>query len=400
MRWFSTLSKNQNVESNLHESLDQIKSAWGNERIDFLTLFVSPNFEKDYKKIQIFILEHLNPRVLIGCSAAGIIGGGNEIETRPAISISAARMMDVSLRAFKIGDEDLPDLDSSPKSWEKCVGVERSIEPHFLILADPFSIRIENLVSGLDYAYPRSVKVGGLASGAQAPGKNALFLDQELYREGAVGIAFSGNIELDTLVAQGTRPIGKPFQITACEQNLLLGIDGKPPLEALEEIFNTLNPRDQDLIQNSLFLGIAATSTAKINLGPGDFLIRNILAADSKQGSLAIGNLLRIGQTVQFHLRDAQTSHEDLEEVLSKYSSRKGPFSEERISSMGALLFSCVGRGSYLYKAPNHDTNLFHKIVGHLPVTGFFCNGEIGPVGGTTYIHGYTSCFGLFSSKK
>lgn len=398
MKWSSTVSLEKNPENSVRECIQTIRSELEGIQTDFVSLFVSPHFQKDYRRIQEMVLDRLEPKVLLGCSANGIIGGGKEVENRPAISLSCAQMPGVQMHSFRVMDDEIPDLDSSPKNWEKLLGVDRTNQPQFVLIADPFSIRIENFISGLDYAYPNSVKVGGLASGAQSPGGNALYIDGELQSSGLVGVGLWGNIRLDSLLAQGCRPIGPQLQVTACEENLLSGLDGQPPLVVLESIFDSLNPRDQELVQHSLFLGIAGDG-AKENLGPGDFLIRNIMAADPKKGTLAIGNLLRVGQTVQFHLRDAQTSHDDLEEVLSNYSSRSSALIRKDPSSVGVLLFSCLGRGSYLYKVPNHDTDLFQKFVGQYPVSGFFCNGEVGPVGSTTYVHGYTSCFALFSAK-
>jgi small ligand-binding sensory domain FIST len=126
----------------------------------------------------------------------------------------------------------------------------------------------------------------------------------------------------------------------------------------------------------------------------GDFLVRNILGVDARSGGLAVGERLREGQSVQFHLRDAEASSLDLQSMLSQYVSDHQPGSEA-----GAMLFQCLGRGSYLFGRPDHDTDMFREMVGSIPLTGFFCNGEIGQVGGSTYLHGYTSSFGIFRPK-
>jgi len=232
--------------------------------------------------------------------------------------------------------------------------------------------------------------VGGLASGASQPGENALFHNSVCYRSGAIGLALSGNIALDALVAQGCRPIGKPLRVTKCDRNILLELNGEPPLNVLRDLFTTLNARDQSLLQNALFLGLVM-DPMKSHFTQGDFLIRNIVGLDTEKGILAVGALLRQGQLVQFHLRDKATSVDDLDQVLTTYLTRAG---HDQVA--GALLFSCLGRGEYLYGKASHDTGLFQKKMGQLPIGGFFCNGEIGPVGGTTYLHGYTSCFALF----
>jgi small ligand-binding sensory domain FIST len=206
-------------------------------------------------------------------------------------------------------------------------------------------------------------------------------------------MAMHGDIVIDPIVAQGCRPIGRSMRITRSHQNLLLELDERPTLEVLRELYDSLNERDQGLARHSLFLGVVMSEFQE-NPQLGDFLIRNIVGMEPKAGALAIGEILHEGQIVQFHLRDAQTSAEDLTAMLTRYTqSQKTP------KVVGALLFSCLGRGMYLYGRPDHDTDLFRSTVGNIPLGGFFCNGEIGPVGGTTYLHGYTSSFGIFRPK-
>ena len=263
-----------------------------------------------------------------------------------------------------------------------------------MLLADPFSFPVQNLIMGLDFAFPRAAKIGGLASGAQRPGDNALFLNGQVHGTGAVGLALHGNIMVDTVVAQGCRPIGEAMRITSSHRNVLAELDGKPPMTVLQDLFRTLSERDRQLMGNSLFLGVVMDELLD-NPAQGDFLIRNVVGMDQRTGSLAIGEMLREGQLVQFHLRDAETSAQDLSIVLERYA-----VDNRENDVPGALLFSCLGRGEYLYGRPNHDTEIFQEKLGQVPLGGFFCNGEIGPVGGTTFLHGYTSSFGLFRSRS
>ena len=390
MRWLSALSEAKTLPQALEETIGKLQDSLGGQKPDLCLLFVSSDFRPGYESIAAAIQSALGPRVIFGCSGGGVVGDGREIEHEPALAISAAILPDVTLTPFRIADSSLPDLDVSPRQWHQLVGVPPSEQPQFILLADPFSIRVENLLMGLDYAYPKAMKVGGLASGAAQPGENALFYNSVCYRSGAIGLALTGNIALDALVAQGCRPIGQPLRVTKCDRNILMELDGEPPLNVLRDLYSTLEPRDQSLLQNALFLGLVM-DPMKSHFTQGDFLIRNIVGLDTEKGILAVGALLREGQLVQFHLRDAQTSAEDLEQVLSTYQSRSG---HDQVA--GALLFSCLGRGEYLYGKGSHDTRLFQKKLGTLPIGGFFCNGEIGPVGGTTYLHGYTSCFALF----
>jgi len=390
MKWVSALSESSVLPQALDEIVVSLRRQLEGQKPDLLLVFVSSDFLPGYDSIAPRLQAELSPRIVLGCSGGGVVGQGREIEHRSALSVTAAVLPDVKLTPFRVAEGALPGLDGSPRQWHELAGVSPLENPQFILLADPFSIRIENLLMGLDYAFSKSVKVGGLASGARQPGENALFLNSVCYRSGAVGLALSGNIALDALVAQGCRPIGKPMRVTACDRNILIELDGQRPLDILRNLYATLDARDQGLLHNALFLGLVM-DPLKSHFTQGDFLVRNIVGLDTDKGILAVGTLLRKGQLVQFHLRDAQTSIDDLEHILDAYASRPA-----RDHVAGALLFSCLGRGEHLYGQSSHDSLLLQKKLGHLPMSGFFCNGEIGPVGGTTYLHGYTSCFALF----
>lgn len=390
MKWTSALRQDPSLQNALNQIIDEIRSQIGNKPIDLAFLFISPHFQPRAQEILESINESLQCGTLVGCSGGGIIGAGKEVEHRPAIALTVARLPQVEIASFHLDSGDLPDLDASPKKWQESFQIEADRKPHFILFADPFSFDVERGLIGLDFAYPEATKIGGLASGGGGAGQNALFLNRKVYHSGIVGVALSGNIEIDTLVAQGCRPIGTPLPITRCNRNLLMELDHKPPLEVLQEIYEQLSEEDQKLMQHSLFLGLAMTPF-KETLVRGDYLIRNLVGMDSKTGSLAVGALLREGQMVQFHLRDAETSAEDLKWYLTQYQ-----LEGKARSAKGALLFSCLGRGEHLYGKPNHDSELFHARLGPLPLGGFFCNGEIGAVGGSTFLHGYTSCFGIF----
>lgn len=393
MQWASSLSQNSSYENALKQVLQEIHAQIGTRRIDLAFLFTSSHFQHSSEELLKFTQESLQCETLVGCSGGGIIGGGREIEHRPAIAVTAARLPGVAMTPFHLNSSDLPDLDASPKKWQACFQVAPEQQPQFILFADPFSFEAEKGLIGLDFGYPGATKIGGLASGGGGAGQNALFLNRTVHRSGLVGVALSGNIEIDTIVAQGCRPIGSPLPITECNRNMLISLDHRPPLEVLQELYEQLSEEDQKLMQHSLFLGLAMTPF-KETLMRGDFLVRNLVGMDSKTGSLAVGALLREGQMVQFHLRDAETSAEDLKWYLTEYQ-----MEGKARSARGALLFSCLGRGEHLYGAPNHDSNLFHAQLGPLPLGGFFCNGEIGAVGGATFLHGYTSCFGIFKEK-
>lgn len=394
MKWSSAVSDNVSLTEAVTQCATEIRKELGDSSPDLATVFVSAHHFDGYESVPQLVREHLGECMIIGCSGGGVIGNGKEIEHKPGFAMAAVNLPEVELTPFHIEDASLPDGDAPPDEWEALVGTRADRSPYFLLLADPFSLRADSLLGGLDFAFPGSVKIGGLASGGNRPEANALYLGDTVYRSGAVGVAMHGNIEVDTIVAQGCRPIGQPMHITNCNRNVLLEVDGQTPFEVLREIFERLNERDRELAQHSLFLGVVMD---ELNDNPklGDYLIRNIMNIDPRQGALTIGEMLKEGQTVQFHLRDSDTSSQDLNAMLNQYVSAN-PIHEQA----GALLFSCLGRGSDLYGRPDHDTDMFREKVGSMPLTGFFCNGEIGQVGGSTYLHGYTSSFGIFRPKR
>ena len=393
MRWASAVSDQPFLEQAVEQCVSGIRTELGETELDLAVAFVSAHHAEEYGHTPGLVQEALGARVFIGCSAGGVIGGGTEVEHRPGFALTVAKLPCVELHPFHLEESDLPDADASPQAWEEKMGISPEEVSCFLVLANPFTFPTPDLIQGLNYAYAASMKVGGMASDATKPGNNVLYLDDQVYRAGAVCIAMHGNIVVDTVVAQGCRPIGRPMQVTRCDGNLLLELDGEPPIQVLQRLTPTLDERDRELARHSLFLGVVMDELLE-HPGQGDFLIRNLMGGNPNTGVLSIGELPREGQTVQFHLRDAKTSSEDLDALLTRYANG---FEGEQ--SEGALLFPCLGRGEYLYGHPDHDTNLFRDRVGSLPLGGFFCNGEIGPVGGTTFLHGYTSSFAIFRPK-
>jgi small ligand-binding sensory domain FIST len=391
MKWATTISCRTSFEDALLECAEGVLHRLGPGPVSLTLAFVTPHFAAFYPRLYELMGGYLEPETFLGCSGGGVIGGGEEIEREPAVTLISARLPDVRLTPFRVSGP-LPDLDGPPDAWESLVGVRAHDEPQFVLLADPFSGHPQTLLAGLDYAFPSSPKIGGLASGATSPGLNALFLDDEVFSEGTVGVALSGDVAIDTVVAQGCHPVGELMRVTGCRGNLLYELDGRPAFDVLRELFATLDGRDRQLASTALFVGVLMDEFSK-EPQVGDFLIRNLIGVDPSRGVIAIGESLQEGMRLRFHVRDAETSAEDLHTMLGSYErSLLGPVS-------GALLFSCLGRGEGLYGRPNFDTGVFREYLGDVPVGGFFCNGEIGPVSGATFLHGYTSSFGLFRPR-
>lgn len=372
-----------------------IRSTLASSEANLVFIFLSSEHRARFETVPGLLRAQFPNATLIGCSAQGIVGGGKEMEHTCAMSLIAASLPGVTIIPFRTDTMGLPDEDASPEAWHKHLDVPLAKSTqNFVVLADPFSTNIDGFTTGMDYAYPGSTVIGGLASAARRPGQNVLFLNGDIYDRGLVGVCLEGNIAVDTIVAQGCRPIGKPAKITACHGTLLNTIDGKPALQFLQELAVTLPTADRQLMQTSLFVGFQMNPLAT-EINHGHFLIRNLTGIDPENGSIAVGEHMNPGQILQFHLRDKSASAEDLANHLKTFKA-----AHEQYDYQGALLFTCLGRGHYLYGVANHDSDLFGSELGAIPLGGFFCNGEIGPVSGTTYTHGYTSSFGLFRPRE
>ncbi|HET7479177.1 MAG TPA: FIST N-terminal domain-containing protein [Rubrobacteraceae bacterium] len=394
MKWATATSRRTSMEEAALECAESVARDLGPGSVSLALAFVTPHFAQFYGRIPALLEHYLGPETFLGCSGGGVIGGGEEVERSPALTLVAARLPDVRVTPFHVSGR-LPDLDGPPDAWEQLVGARAEDDPQFVLLADPFSARPEALLAGLDYAFPGAAKIGGLVSGGTSPGLNTLFLNGEVFTSGTVGVAMSGDMAVDTVVAQGCRPIGGLMSVTACQGNLLHEVDGRPVFEVLQEVFDGLGEGDRALARTALFVGVLMDEFQE-EPGPGDFLIRNLIGIDPHRGAIAVGENLQEGMRLRFHLRDAETSAEDLHAVLTGYEKTI----RDPTPVSGALLFSCLGRGEGLYGIPGHDTDIFHEHLGSVPVGGFFCNGEIGPVGGATFLHGYTSSFGLFRPRS
>ena len=391
MKWATAISRSTSFEEAVLECAEDVTLCLGGGQVSLVLAFATPHFADYYPRLHTLVDHYLQPTAFLGCSGGGVIGGGEEVEHAPAVTLAAARLPEVRVEPFHTS-HPLPDLDGPPGAWERLVGARAQDEPQFVLLADPFSARAGALLAGLDYAFPDSPKIGGLASGATSPGLNALLLDDEVFAEGTVGVALSGDVAIDTVVAQGCRPVGELMHVTSCRGNFLYELNGRPALEVLRELFAALDGRDQRLASAALFVGVLMDEFHE-DPQAGDFLVRNLIGVDPGSGAVVVGENLQEGTRLRFHVRDAETSAEDLHTMLKSYEKPlAGPLS-------GALLFSCLGRGEGLYGQPNFDTSVFRQHLGNVPVGGFFCNGEIGPVGNTTFLHGYTSSFGLFRPR-
>jgi small ligand-binding sensory domain FIST len=385
MRFASAITRSDDVQRALDELLPPIHQRMTAGMVDLALLFASSYLEEKLETAVERLGNELPNALLIGCTAEGTIGIKTEIERTPSMSLLVASLPEVTIRPFHIRQSHVETCHAAV-DWERVVAVAPESRPAFIALADPFRIDILEFLERINQAFPGAPLAGGVASAASGPGENRLIIGGEIVREGIVGVSLTGPFELKTVVSQGCRPVGRSFVITKGDRNVVRELGGRPALEQLQKMLSSLTGRDEKLAQESLFLG-RVIDEYKGQFGRGDFLIHNIIGVDRNSGALGIAGPVRVGATVQFHVRDAVTADEDLHALLE-------PHSETGIR--GAMLFGCNGRGTRMWPKPGHDAGVVHKVLGPIPLAGFFCGGEFGPIGGKNFIHGFTASLALF----
>ena len=379
---------------------------------DLALVFASASYASDLPRLLPLLRQQLQVRHWLGCLGGGVVGTGSdgiphELEQEPALSVTLLHLPGAELQPFALDPGNLPDLDGPAQPWLDLLGAggdpERSARlagrGSMLLLLDPTCPAINDLIGGLDYACPATVKLGGIASPHSAPHPSLLFEDRVV--GGAAGCLIHGAWALEPVVAQGCRPIGPVFEVEQAQRNVVLqlssgGRSRRSPVAALQAILTDLSPEDRELVKNALFLGVGQRSfglPGQAEEEPAAFLVRNLIGVDPRNGAVAVGERMRVGQQVQFQLRDGETSRRELRQLLEEQA-RHSP------EPLLGLLFACLGRGRGLYGCSDGDVGPCAEIFPGLPLAGAFCNGEIGPVGGNTHLHGYTASWGFLVPRE
>ncbi len=390
MRFHATISDEPAASDAAAEAIADCQEATG-ARIDVVFAFLTAHHRDDAESILEQLWLQLDPQTIIGCSAEGVIGGEREIEREPGLALLAGDMSDVRLHPFHIESEPgWRELLSDEGAMKERLGLGE--ETRALIgFGDSFTTPLTQLLPRLDQVAKGVPLVGGMASGGRMPGENVLMRNDQVYDRGLVGLSVNGPVEVQTVVSQGCRPIGRPLVITKAHDNVIESLGGKASLAVLRDLVSELDERDRDLLQKGLLMG-RAISEFKDRFGRGDFLVRNLVGVDEETGAVALADFVRTGQTVQFQVRDAATASEDLSLLLQTQDVSE--------PAAGGLLFSCNGRGTRLFERPCHDIGVAREAMPATPIAGFFAAGELGPVGGRNFIHGHTASFALFRERK
>ncbi len=354
----------------------------GDSPPSFAVLFASGHFLGTAEALAAAVAGEIGQVPLIGCVAEAVAGGSREVESEPAVSLWLAADLG-PVETFAMEFVRTPSGGAfGGYRFEQAAGIR-------LLLCDPFTFPVGDLLTHLNQQVPGATVMGGMASGGLELRQSRLFLDGRVISHGAVGASLP-QAEVHALVAQGCRPVGNPYTTTSANGNVIFELGGRPPLDRLRDLAAELPTRDRELLADGVHLGMVIDEY-QAEPGQGDFLIRGVAGIDPESGAIAVGDEVTVGQTVQFHVRDAGSADEDLRRTLEREAAVLGTR-----RAAGALLFTCNGRGSRLFAEPDHDAGLLAEVLGKIPVAGFFCAGELGPVGGQNFLHAYTASIALF----
>jgi small ligand-binding sensory domain FIST len=371
------------VEQALEMALEQV-----GQTPDLAFLFFSSAHAAS--DIQAALADRLPQACVLGACAESIAFTRTEVERSSAISIWLASLPGVAITPFHL-DYDATVDEGSFLGWTDELLSDWPASSVVVLLGEPFTFPADRFAGVLNQEHPGVPMLGGMASGADRPGVDQLLLNKQVFSAGAVGVRLSGDFSARSVVSQGCKPVGHPYVITRADRNVIYELGGKSALAQLQSLVEGMSEEDREKATGGLHIG-RVINEYQGSFSRGDFLVRNLIGIDQRSGAIAIGDYVRAGQTVQFHIRDGQSADEDFRQMLALAAEQGIP--------KGALLFSCNGRGSNLFGVPNHDAGAIADVLGNIPLAGFFAAGELGPIGGRNFLHGFTASLLLFGKAS
>jgi small ligand-binding sensory domain FIST len=362
------------------EAARDARDSLASGEVDLAFLFLSAAHLDDAEVAAHAVREELAPRTLLGCVADGVVAGDREVEDGPGAAVWAGSLPGAEVASFHAAVVEAGDAVA-------IVGMPELEQPALVaMLADPFTFPVGPFLARLNALRPGLPIVGGLAAGGGRPGAQALIADDEVHRAGMVGAVVSG-VPVTTVVSQGCAAIGREAVITSAEGNVVYELAGERALDRVRADLEALPLEQQQLAAQGLLVGLVIDEN-RAEYGPDDYLMRGLLAIDEETGALTVGEQVRVGQTLRLHVRDAGAADADLRALLAQ--------ALPRTRAAGALMFTCNGRGTNMFREPHHDARVTSSALGRPAVAGFFCGGEIGPVGGQAFLHGFTATLAVF----
>jgi small ligand-binding sensory domain FIST len=346
-------------------------------------VFASPDYAPYLDDFLELIQLHAHAPRIAGGSAVGLVGTGQEVEGKSGFSLLLLHLPKTQITTIPFTEAESDDF--SALDWRQKAG-DACDSDAWIFLGNPLRIAAEPWLNEWSQAVQHAPVLGGLLSGGRQEDEIFTILDRDLVEAGVL-IGLKGGVRLHSVISQGCRPIGEPHAITGAHENVITSIGSLPAYDRLNESFESLDSEEKARAAGNLFAGLALNEYVD-DFKTGDFVIRNLLGADASQGTVELAAYPRVGQTLQFQLRDRHSAHEDLQNLLRKHA-------RKRIRPIAALSFLCGGRGESLFGVPHHDAVSLQEAFGPIPNAGFFCNGEVGPIGEHNFVHGYSAAFGL-----
>lgn len=371
---------------------EQLRADLAAAKVSLGLAFLGPRFMGRAPQVLELLRVHAQIPLLLGCSSSALIAGDQELEEDPGLVLGLYHLPGAELHPCRFLPSQIEEA-NGPGYWHAETGLSPDQINGWLVFADPFNMDADAWLRGWNEAYPGLPILGGLASGLPNDARTQVYLNGEVMETGGVAVAFSGEMRIASVISQGCTPIGETWTITKAEQNIIYQIGNRPAYQVLLETFNQLSDEERKQARGNLFIGLVVNEYLD-EFHRGDFLVRNLIGADPKSGCIAVGAMPRPGQTLQFQRRDARAATEDMAALLERAQ-------RELVGATlyGGCLCSCNGRGHRLFGVRHHDAIMIQSRLGPLGLAGFFCNGEIGPVGDRNFLHGYTASLALFLKR-
>ena len=368
-------------------------STFTGRRLDVALVFASSQYRGEHAAIIDYVWRALGAPLTVGATGIGVVSMDAEVEQTPAVAVLGLTLPGATLSAVRV-TAGMVSADADGEAWRRRLGVPRDEVRGWLTFANPFRFDTTGLIDGLAGAYPAVPVVGGIASPEPVDRGSAVFLNGEAFADGAVALAIGGPYDLVPMVSQGCDPIGEAWTITGVQENWIETISNRPAVSVLIETLNSVPEELRVRVQRNLAVGLAADEY-RHEFHRGDFVIRGLVGIDQASGAIAIGAMPRVGQTIQFQVRDAAAADVDLDSMLGHVHTHL-----DGRPPLAGVLCTCNGRGVDLFGAPHHDAHAIQREFGELPMTGLFCAGEIGPIGGRPLLHGFTASLGLIVPRQ
>src|SRR5476651_760147 len=357
----------------------------------FGLVFVTPDYADKAADLLEIVRVYGHVPTLIGCSGTGLVGRSQEQEEGPGFSLLFVSLPGGKANSFSFS-QDVIEGSTGNDYWYKRTGLKPADVKAWLVFLNPFSLPVEIWLKQWNQAYPHVPVFGGMAGGVPGDPEAWVFCDDRVV-PGGVAIALQGDVAVHAVVSQACKPIGEPLTVTQAERNVLLTLGSRPAYEVLSEVYKELSDIEREQAKGRLFAGLAVSEYLE-EYKRGDFLVRNIIGADQKSGAVAINAEPRVGQTLQYQLRDSRMATDELKRLLLDQSAHIKPV------PFAGLLCTCHGRGRGLFGGPNHDAGLVNEFYPGMPLAGLFANVQLGPVGDRSFAHGYTASLALLGPSS